>query len=423
MNTSAPAQLSMNSAKQTSLRVLVVEDHQMQRMAVRRALQKLGHEVIEAESGERALAFVDSQPVDLIVSDWMMPGMDGVQLCRELRARNDLPYIYFILMSGRDTREDMLAGLSAGADDFLRKPLDLDELVVRMRSGQRLLEMQASMNDRNQRLKAALALIDADIQAASEFQKEMLPQTDLASARSNFSWLYLPSARVSGDALNCFRLDEHHVGFYNVDVSGHGVASAMVSMLMTQSLDPRSSGCLLRSIATDGTVTITAPAKALSMLNLQMTGMALGSNYLTCVYGVLDERNGKVRLVRAGHTMPVVVHADGRTAILDDEGDMPVGLFDSALFHHIDFALEPGERLCVYSDGVTESQSPEETEYGVVRLAAFLGGTIALPLKQVTQLFTGEMRSWSGGTTDAFDDDVSMLVIEYTNGAGTSPAV
>jgi sigma-B regulation protein RsbU (phosphoserine phosphatase) len=413
----------MKNENPVPLRVLVVDDQKMQRMAVRRTLQKFGHTTLEADCGDHALAIVDSQAVDLIISDWMMPGMDGVQLCRTLRARDDLPYIYFILMSGRDTREDLLAGLSAGADDFLRKPLDFDELMVRIHSGQRLLGLQSLLNDRNQLLKDALTRIDADIQAASEFQQQMLPCAPLDSSRSSCGWLYLPSARVSGDALNFFRLDENHVGFYNVDVAGHGVASAMVTMLMTQSLDPRSTGCLLLRTGADGKAVITPPDEALSMLNLQMTGMALGSNYLTCAYGILDERSGRVRLVRAGHTLPVIVHADGRTAIVDNEGDMPVGLFDFALFHNIEFALGPGERLCIYSDGVTESVSPAEVEYGVARLADFLGSTISVPLHGVTELLTAELRSWSGGSGNAFNDDVSMLVVEYANGAGPSPAV
>jgi sigma-B regulation protein RsbU (phosphoserine phosphatase) len=331
--------------------------------------------------------------------------------------------VYFILMSSRDSREDVLAGLNAGADDFLRKPLDFDELAVRMRSGQRLLELQSSLNERNAALNGALAHIDTDIRAAAEFQKGMLPRGALDSTRSAFDWLFLPSSSVSGDAVNCFRLDAHHVGFYNVDVAGHGVASAMVGMLMTQSLDPRSSGCVLRRTGADGRVCITPPAEAVAALNRQMTSLELGSNYLTCTYGLLDERTGEVLLVRGGHTMPVVVRADGSSQVLDEEGDLPVGLFDSADYHHIHVRLQAGDRLCLYSDGVTESESASEEEYGVEQLAAFLGQSIGWPLADVTRRFRDEMRRWSGQTSDAYKDDVSMLLIEYANGTGPSPAI
>lgn len=412
----------METTNSVSLSVLVVDDQAMQRLIVRRTLQKLGHRVVEASSGDGALEVLRREPVDLVISDWVMDGMDGVELCRSLRELADLPYIYFILMSSRDTREDLLAGLNAGADDFLRKPLDFDELALRIRSGQRLLALQSSLNERNKLLIDALSRIDADIRDAAEFQKTMLPDGLLDSCHSSFCWLFLPSASVSGDGLNCFRLDEHHVGFYNVDVAGHGVASAMVGMLMAQSLDPRSSGCILRRTGADGHVVITPPSEAVAVLNRQMTSLQLGSNYLTCSYGMLDERSGEVVLVRAGHTMPVLVRADGTTEVLAD-GDMPVGLFDSADYHDIHLRLAPGDRLCLYSDGVTESESADRVEYSVERLAQFLGEAISWPLAEVTRRLKDELRNWSGNSSDVYRDDVSMLVIEYVNGTGPPPAV
>lgn len=412
----------MEPTNSASLCVLVVDDQAMQRLIVRRTLQKLGHRVVEACCGDDALEVLRREPVDLVISDWVMEGIDGVELCRSLRKLGDRPYIYFILMSSRDTREDLLAGLKAGADDFLRKPLDFDELALRIRSGQRLLALQSSLNERNKMLIDALSRIDADIRAAADFQKGMLPNGSLESTRSNFCWLFLPSASVSGDGLNYFRLDAHRVGFYNVDVAGHGVASAMVGMLMTQSLDPRSSGCVLRRTGADGHVIITPPSEAVSILNRQMTSLQLGSNYLTCTYGLLDERSGEVVLVRAGHTMPVVVRADGTTEVLGD-GDMPVGLFDNADYHDIHLRLAPGDRLCLYSDGVTESESADRVEYSVERLAQFLGEAISWPLAEVTRRLKDELRHWSGNSSDIYRDDVSMLAIEYVNGTGPPPAV
>jgi sigma-B regulation protein RsbU (phosphoserine phosphatase) len=278
---------------------------------------------------------------------------------------------------------------------------------------------------RNQQLHDALAHIQADIQAAGEFQKGMLPRAALDSHRSRMAWLFLPSSRVSGDAINGFRLDENHIGFYNVDVAGHGVAAAMVGMLMTQSLDPRSTGCVLRQQGPEGQVRITPPAQALAALNRQMTSLELGSNYLTCTYGVLDERSGDTVLVRAGHTMPVIVRADGTTEVLEEEGDMPIGLFDFADYHHLHCHLGPGDRLCLYSDGVTECESPQEEEYGVARLATYLSTQGHEPIEAITHAFRQEMRCWSGSASDAFKDDVSMLIIERApaNGAGPTPAV
>jgi len=121
-------------------------------------------------------------------------------------------------------------------------------------------------------------------------------------------------------------------------------------------------------------------------------------------------------------TVPSIVRADGATEILEADGDMPVGLFDTARFHDIHFKLAAGDRLCLYSDGVTESESAEDIAYGVGRLAAFLGAAAGWPLARVIHQFTDELRRWSGSASDAYEDDVSMLVIEYANGTGPPPA-
>lgn len=403
-----------------ALRVLVVDDQDMQRLIVRRALEKLGHEVIEADSGVTALQQIAVNPCDMIISDWLMDEMDGLELCQAIRARQDLPYIYFMLMSSRDSRDDLLAGLNAGADDYLPKPLDMDELAVRIRIGQRLITLQSSLNDRNRQLDEALAQINADIEAAGEFQRALLPQGDMQAERSRFDWIFLPSARVSGDSLNYFRLDDHHVGFYNVDVAGHGVSSGMVGMLMAQSLDPRSYGCVLRSVDSTGTVSITPPSEAIAALNRQMTSFDLDMNYLTCVYGTLDERTGVVRLVRAGHTWPVVIEADGQARTIDDEGDMPVGLFDTADFHEIMVTLNAGDRLILYSDGVTEAESPSGEQFEIERFSARLGEALASDPASALDQVTTALKNWCQQPKSQFRDDVSILMIEYAGNANSA---
>lgn len=395
------------------LRVLVVDDQDMQRLIVRRALEKLGHEVIEADSGITALEQININNCDMIISDWLMDQMDGLALCQAVRARNDLPYIYFMLMSSRDSRDDLLAGLNAGADDYLPKPLDMDELAVRIRIGQRLITLQASLNERNRQLDQALSQINADIESAGEFQRGLLPQDRLQSSRSRFDWIFLPSARVSGDALNYFRLDEHHIGFYNVDVAGHGLASGMVGMLMAQSLDPRSSGCVLRTVQRDGSVTVTPPAAAIDALNTQMTSFDLGMNYLTCVYGALDERTGQVQLVRAGHTWPIVIDSNGNARVIDEDGDMPVGMFDSAEFHEITVQLQPGDRLILYSDGVTEAETPSGEALETERFCRLLGDALNDSPATALSTVATALKNWCALPKLQFGDDVSILVIEY----------
>jgi DNA-binding response OmpR family regulator len=122
------------------VKILAVEDDAVARAVLRQALRRLGHDVVEAPDGEAAWALLQNEPVRVIVSDWMMPHSDGLDLCRRIRHRAGAEYIYFILLTSRDaTEENQTAAADAGVDDFLTKPLDLPELWTRLRVAERIL--------------------------------------------------------------------------------------------------------------------------------------------------------------------------------------------------------------------------------------------------------------------------------------------
>ena len=123
------------------MKILAVEDDAVARAVLRQALRRLGHESVEAADGEAAWELLQTEPVRVIVSDWMMPRTDGLDLCRRVRARARTDYIYFILLTSRDaTEENQMAATDAGVDDFLTKPLDLAELWTRLRVAERILK-------------------------------------------------------------------------------------------------------------------------------------------------------------------------------------------------------------------------------------------------------------------------------------------
>lgn len=124
----------------SSVKILAVEDDSVARAVLQAALRRLGHEVIVADTGEAAWELLQSEGVRVVVSDWMMPGIDGLELCRRVRARDTADYVYFILLTARDaTSENQTAAADAGVDDFLSKPLDFPELWMRVRVAERIL--------------------------------------------------------------------------------------------------------------------------------------------------------------------------------------------------------------------------------------------------------------------------------------------
>jgi phosphoserine phosphatase RsbU/P len=122
------------------VKILAVEDDSVARAVLRQALRHLGHEVVEAADGEAAWQVLQDEPARVVVSDWIMPRSDGLDLCRRIRGRTGTEYLYFILLTSRDaSQENQTAAADAGVDDFLTKPLDLPELWTRLRVAERIL--------------------------------------------------------------------------------------------------------------------------------------------------------------------------------------------------------------------------------------------------------------------------------------------
>ena len=138
------------------MRILVAEDEPVSRAVLVAQLTRLGHEVVATEDGEQAWARFAAEPLECVVTDWMMPGMDGLELCRRIRAGAERPWAYVLLLTSREGRESLLEGLDAGADEFMSKPPDARVLQARLHVAQRLLGLERSLRDRVAGLEKAL---------------------------------------------------------------------------------------------------------------------------------------------------------------------------------------------------------------------------------------------------------------------------
>jgi len=127
------------------MRILMAEDEGVSRLVLGSKLKELGHEVIEARDGTEAWTLFQKEPAQVIVTDWLMPGMDGGEFCELVRARVDQPYTYIIVLTSLSGKVSYLEAMDAGADDFLTKPVDMDELTARLRVAERVLALQTEV--------------------------------------------------------------------------------------------------------------------------------------------------------------------------------------------------------------------------------------------------------------------------------------
>ena len=339
------------------MKVLIVDDARDVLIILRTWLKQMGHEVLSASDGEQAWQILQKKEVQVVISDWKMPKLDGLGLCRKIRETYFPNYIYIILLTGMSGKKDLIEGLNAGADDFAKKPLVIEELEVRLNSAKRVVELEQSLGEKNTMLQKAYdelsethRIIERDLQHASVLQQAMLP--DKWSERVGISWFYRPALQVGGDTFNCFMPTKDVFVFYMVDVSGHGVSSALMSIFIHTLLSMKINQYVKEDFSGDKLAEL--PEEIVNYLNKEITKQPGLDHYCTMVFGVASLGEGKIHYVQAGHPNPFFFRPKDKE-IIELKGDgFPVGLIEHAEYetHSIDFY--PSDQLLLYSDGFSD---------------------------------------------------------------------
>jgi sigma-B regulation protein RsbU (phosphoserine phosphatase) len=394
--------------------ILVVEEDRSTRELLQEWLEEWDHRVTTARTGKEAWALLEAGEFQLMLSNWSLTEMDVLQLCRLIRESATPYYRYIILYTLKAGELDFVAGMDAGADDFISIPLEAGRLRVRIRAAERILtlrrelaEQNANLNSLNEKLGAAYKTIQSDLQAASALQTSLLPTISDIHPSFCLDWLLLPSSFLAGDNLNYFMMQDRYLVFYHLDVAGHGIPSALLSVTLNHLLSPQPGSPMVRFDPNLELKRIVPPVDVVSELNRRFQPQ--GDGYFTMIYGVLDTETREARLCQAGHPSPLKLLGDGTIETVGD-GGFPVGLWPDMTYEERTTSLLPGERLVLYSDGVLECVNPEGVNYSVERLQQLLRKNTALPVKELLASIKADLAAWSDGK--GFPDDISMLVIE-----------
>ncbi len=400
------------------MKVLIAEDDFISAQVLQNYLEKWGHEVVTAENGVDAWRKFEQDDIAMVISDWMMPEMDGLELVRRIRAAEKPGYVYVILLTAKSTKDDIVRGMEAGADDFLAKPFDHEELRVRLRAGERIVRLEQKLAGRNDELETANSqIINAnrrmkrDLDVAAKIQRALLPTNLPEFPNARFAWAFIPCEELAGDILGVVGLDERHAGLYVLDVSGHGVAAALSSVSVRHFLSPIASetSLLRRTASGSSTIRIVPPAEVADELNRQFPMDAATAQFFTLLYGVLDVAQREFRYVSAGHLPPIHVPRDHASIALAASG-YPIGIVDHADYSERLVTMEAGDRLYLYSDGVSEAFNSDGQQFGTERLLQTLDEGRQMPLDDSLRHLLTRLAEWSG--TPRPVDDISMLAVE-----------
>ncbi len=398
------------------MKILLVDDALDMRLVMKRTLTLMGHDVTVAEDGEIAWNRLQQESFQVVITDWLMPNLDGPSLCRRIRQANFSNYIYIILLTGMSGKLNLIAGMDAGADDFSNKPIEVDEIAVRLRAAERVIELERALALQNQHLAEANHSlqqtqdeIQQDLRHAAALQNGLLP-TQKSLGALNFAWFYRPASFIGGDTFNYFPLNAQRSLFYTVDVSGHGISSALLSMYLSNLLT--SSGLSLRDNLQVGEAVAEQLCQMVCSFNEHLQDVLdFSEHYFTMILGVVDTESERLHFVQAGHPKPFLLDTTTQQLCELDCTGFPVGLIPGAEYEAVSCDFFAGNRLAVFSDGLFELTKPN----GELYCEADLGET----LKNTAHLDASESMSklserWALDNASINQpDDLSLLIVDF----------
>ena len=353
------------------MKILIADDDSITRRLLETILTKWGYQVIIAQDGDEAWQILqgDGAP-KLAILDWMMPGLDGVEICRRARQRIDAAYVYMMLLTSKIRKEDIIEGMDAGADDYLTKPFNRHELEVRLRAGLRILDLQEAL------LASADELTEArtrETEMGLRVRQTLLlgeppgPQAGLEVAVRTQA-----GTQVDGDFHDFFPHNDHCLDVVIGDVQGQGLSAALIAAAtrnhFLRVLHRAAVGDGGDSGEADGT-----PAQIVTQVGDAVAGQFLGQkSFETLCYARFDSRARRLDYVDCGSTP--IIHfrqADGTCKLLRGD-NMPLGFSQNEHYRQLSLPFESGDQFLFYSDGITNAASDTGEAFGAERLSALV---------------------------------------------------
>ena len=392
--------------------ILIVDDTPANLQVLAGMLKDRGYKVRPVPSGKLALLAAQHDPPDLILLDINMPEMNGYEVCEQLKADDLLNRIPVIFISALTEQLDKVKAFATGGVDYITKPFQMEELHARVETHLKLRQLQIELEHANARLAEANSRMSRDLKAAAKIQETFLPRNLPRIRGTDFAWIYLPCDELAGDGLNIIPLGDDNVAFYILDVSGHGVASALLSVTLSRLLSPPSdpSSILIRDRDFPDRLQITPPAEVAAHLNRLFPFDSATTQFATMVYGILNTTTGEFRYVSAGHPGPVHLPCGADPVILESPGS-PIGLAEDA-YEECAVHLGAGDRLYLYSDGVPEAMDADCRPFGESQLLHAIDQARSQLLNDGVATLGAAIASWHG--SEHPQDDISILAVEVS---------
>lgn len=380
-------------------KILIVNDDEGVREIIQCILQNKGYATCEGFDGPHGIQQALSEQPDLILLDIMMPGMNGYEACQKLKAEEHTKDIPIIFLSSLTSSKDKIHGLELGAVDYIDNVMDHGELLARVQTQLQIRALTQALRLSNKELMLKQKSLEDDLQAASIIQKSFLPQADLKIGNCKLAFLWLPANKLGGDIFNALDYGEGKVILYMIDVSGHDVPSALVTISVSQFL-------LQQTLKGEK---LLSPHDVLLKLDREYP-FSRFERYFTIFYLILDSQSLSLKYSCAGHPPGILLKKNQRFKILEKGGPI-IGIERGMPFVEETEALEIGDKVFLYTDGVIEAKNSLGNMYGLEKLCDLLESMKSEPIDKMIEAVHTALTIF---TQEApHQDDISLFGFEF----------
>jgi serine phosphatase RsbU (regulator of sigma subunit) len=362
-------------------RIVVIEDDPAILRGLADNLRAESYDVLTASDGEDGYRMVCEKQPDLVILDLMLPSMNGYDVCRQIRRHGMATPI--LMLTAQDQESNRIQGFDAGADDYVTKPFSIRELLGRVRAILRRSEGRSDLANQK------------ELDDARQIQQRLMPKDipEIPGLRIAAKWL--PTRIVGGDYFDVLIIDDCTVAVCIADVCGKGMPAAIIMSSLQAAVKAFASKRM-------------PPSELCECVNRAMCESTPENEFVSFFYAVIDTARKRLTYCNAGHNPPIFATGAAGSVTRLDSGGAVLGFFKNWKYEEREVPVRSGDRLLMFTDGLTENRNAADEEYGEDRLCGLVQAFESIDAAGLIEEVVGAANGFSNGN---FEDDLTVVAV------------
>ncbi len=382
--------------------IMIVDNSEQTAELMAQCLSESQYEIITATSGHNALAKAEAFKPDLIILDVELKDISGYDLCKKLKSKPETKMIPILFVSMSNTNEFRLRAIQMGADDYIEKDFDATLLKTKIKSLLRVKNLSDQLIQKYAELEEKNSILEFQLKMSRRVQRSLIPEIDIKFNNMQIISKYMPALEIGGDFYDVITLDDETVWIIMGDVSGHGIAAALLTAMLNM---------MIKNLAQNATM----PNLLLEAMNKEFYDIFANTNHemYACVfYAMINTKKRKIYYSNAGQTLPFYVDSKNNTVRELEISGIPIGLMSDSKYECKVLKYNEGDRVFFHTDGLCDAFYKDSPDVFSSKLREILLDTKSLEdLNEIIDIVLSSFYNFMASDAQKFElDDVSIIL-------------